>query len=117
MLTQDELIKQISATMGKVKVIKLTALLNEQQFPLAHLIDITFHADKNIAFRASWLLENRLIKGAEQFAGDLPYLFQQFTQVNYPSCQRHYANTVIRLTSPKANKIIKDNIAAIDLNR
>jgi hypothetical protein len=41
------------------------------------------------------VIGKRLIKGAEQFAGDLPYLFQQFTKVKLPKlpaalCQYGY---------------------------
>ncbi|GAA4909357.1 hypothetical protein [Mucilaginibacter defluvii] len=115
MLTQNELIKQISATMGKARVLSLTVLMREHQFPLRALIDITFHPDKNIAFRASWLLENVIIVNAEEHVSDLPYLMQRFPEVSYPSSQRHYANTIIRLTNHRSPEKIKATLAAIDL--
>ena len=67
MLTADELIKQISATIGKARVIELTKIIREQSFALRDLIDITFHPDKNIAFRASWILENVLLDDIEAY--------------------------------------------------
>ena len=62
MLSADELIKEISTTLVKKKVTKLTAILQKEQFKLTDLIDITFHPDKNIAFRAAWILENLFLQ-------------------------------------------------------
>ncbi|GAA4315152.1 hypothetical protein GCM10023149_11640 [Mucilaginibacter gynuensis] len=114
-MTQQELIKEISATMGKSRVVELVALLNKHRFPLTDLIDITFHTDKNIAFRASWMLENALIKDAGKYVEELNYLIAKFPEVSYPSCQRHYANIMIRLTARKASPLIKAKLDALDL--
>lgn len=115
MLKQQQLIKEISATMGKAKVLKLTAIISKHHFPLRDLVDVTFHPDKNIAFRASWILENVLLRDNTAHLADLHYLLQHFTQVNYPSSQRHYANIIIRLTSPKAKPAIKEILNKTDL--
>ncbi|MCC8410205.1 hypothetical protein LJ707_14790 [Mucilaginibacter sp. UR6-1] len=115
MLTQGELIKHISATIGKARVLSLTALMREHKFPLPELIDITFHHDKNIAFRASWLLENLVIANADELINELHYLFQRFADVKYPSSQRHYANTIIRLTGSKASAKVKEKLARLNL--
>lgn len=101
--------------MGKARVLSLTALMREHRFPLGELIDITFHPDKNIAFRASWLLENMIIANANEHLNDLPYLMQRFPEVIYPSSQRHYANTMIRLTSHKSSQEIKHTLTRLDL--
>ena len=116
MLTVQELVKQISATIGKARVIELTKIIREQSFALRDLIDITFHPDKNIAFRASWILENVLLDDIEAYLADINYLTEHFVDVNYPSSQRHYGNIMMRMTSPKAPKSIKDHIQNIDLN-
>ncbi|MBE9583423.1 hypothetical protein IM792_03100 [Mucilaginibacter sp. JRF] len=115
MLTQSELIKHISGTIGKARVLSLTQLMREHKFPLPELIDVTFHSDKNIAFRASWLLENLLIADTEHYCDDLPYLLQRFPEVNYPSSQRHFANIMIRLTGSKALASIKAMLAEQNL--
>ena len=116
MLTVQELVKQISATIGKARVIELTKIIREQNFALRDLIDITFHPDKNIAFRASWILENVLLDDIEAYIADINYLTQRFVDVTYPSSQRHYGNIIMRITSPKAPQSIKDHIQNIDLN-
>lgn len=115
MLNKQELLKQIKHTIGKPRVLELTALLQKHNFPLTDLIDLTFHADKNVSFRASWLLENVLVKNVTDFINDLPYLIERFPEVSNPSSQRHYANIMIRLTSPKANKVIVEKLHSIDM--
>ena len=116
MLTVQELVKQISATIGKARVIELTKIILEQNFELRDLIEITFHPDKNIAFRASWILENVLLDDIEAHIADINYLTERFVDVTYPSSQRHYGNIIMRITSPKAPQSIKDHIKHIDLN-
>ncbi|MDB5137890.1 MAG: hypothetical protein JWP37_4493 [Mucilaginibacter sp.] len=81
MLTGDELIKEISTTTGKTKVIKLSAILRKQQFALHDLIDITFYPDKNIAFRAAWILENLFLQNPESYLSEIDYLFGQIKNV------------------------------------
>ncbi|RYY37330.1 MAG: hypothetical protein EOP46_02975 [Sphingobacteriaceae bacterium] len=115
MLSKNELLKQIESTIGKPKVLELTALMRQHSFPLPNLVDLTFHPDKNMGFRASWLLENVLLANADGFIDDLPYLIQHFPEVNNPSSQRHYANIMIRLTSPKATTAVKEKVADIDM--
>ncbi|NNU33072.1 hypothetical protein HK413_00645 [Mucilaginibacter sp. S1162] len=65
-MDQAELVKQIAANIGKVKVLHLTKILNEQKFNLRDLVAITFHPDKDIAFRAAWLLENVFLQKPEE---------------------------------------------------
>src|ERR1700739_4218054 len=115
MLTKEEIIKEISKTLVKTKVMKLTAILDQQKFALDDLIDITFHPDKNIAFRAAWILENLFLKKPETYLDDLDYLVSRIKDVNYPSCKRHYAKIMMHITAPRAPAPIRERLAAIDL--
>jgi hypothetical protein len=115
MLTKDELISEISQTIAKAKVIKLTAILEKQSFSLHDLIDITFHEDKNIAFRAAWLLENMFLRNPEIYIEELKYLIQKFRNVTNPSCKRHYVKILMHIITPKANAAIQQRLAGIDL--
>jgi hypothetical protein len=115
MLTRDELIKQISATMVKTKVLKLSAILRKEQFALPDLVDITFHPDKNIAFRAAWILENLFLQKPASYLDDMDYLISRIKDVNNPSCKRHYAKIVMHITSPKAPDLIQQKLAEFDL--
>jgi len=115
MLTSDELINEISTTLTKTKVVKLSAIIKNQQFALKDLIDITFHPDKNVAFRAAWILENLFLQKPESYIENLEYLISRVKDVDNPSCKRHYAKILMHITSPKAPSIIKQKLAVIDL--
>ena len=115
MLTSDELIKEISTTLTKTKVVKLSAIVKKQQFSVRDLIDITFHPDKNIAFRAAWILENLFLQNPESYIENLDDLISSVKDVANPSCKRHYAKILMHITSPKAPASIKQRLAEIDL--
>jgi hypothetical protein len=114
-MTKDELTAQLAATIGKTKVDKLTKIVKEQAFSLRDLIDLTFYEDKIIAFRAAWLLENVFLINPEFYLPEMNYLLEKFREVEYPSCQRHYAKIMMHITSPKAHPLIKQKIAGTDM--
>lgn len=113
-MDQAELVKQITANIGKVKVLHLTKILNEQKFDLRDLIAITFHPDKDVAFRATWLLENVFLQKPEAYLPQLDYLLAGINKVKYPGPQRHYAKIVMHITDPGAPQLIKDKVATLD---
>jgi hypothetical protein len=115
MLSADELIKEISSTLVKKKVVKLTAILQKEQFGLHDLIDITFYPDKNIAFRAAWILENLFLQKPESYLDEMEYLLLRFKDVTNPGCKRHYAKILMHLTSARSPESIKNKLAGIDL--
>jgi hypothetical protein len=114
-MTKAELIKELAATRGKTKAAKLSKLLKRQGFVLRDLIDLTFHEDKTIAFRAAWLLENLLLVNPMFYFPEIEYLLMRFKDVKYPSCQRHYAKIMMYLTSPKVHPLIKAKLADTEL--
>ncbi|HTD99720.1 MAG TPA: hypothetical protein VK668_10545 [Mucilaginibacter sp.] len=101
--------------MVKTKVVKLSAILEKQDFALRDLINITFHPDKNIAFRAAWILENLFLQKPESYLNDIDYLFERIKDVKNESCKRHYAKIVMHITAPKAPLLIKQKLEKIDL--
>jgi hypothetical protein len=115
MITQTELLKQISNTIGKTKVLELSHILYEQDFALHDLIDLTFNADKNIAFRAAWILENVFLQNPEIYEPELEYLLSRVKDVKYASCQRHYVKIVMHITNKKASITIRQLLQRLDL--
>ncbi|HWD87393.1 MAG TPA: hypothetical protein VG367_04650 [Mucilaginibacter sp.] len=115
MLTNDELIREISKIIVKTKVEKLTAILDKQQFALRDLIDLTFCEDSNIAFRAAWILENLFLKKPEAYMDELEYLVSRVPCVTYPSCKRHYAKIMMHISARKAPASIRQRLEAINL--
>jgi len=115
MLSPDDLIKEINATLVKAKVVKLTNILEKQQFALRDLIDITFYPDKNIAFRAAWILENLFLKKPGRYPDDMEYLLGRIKEVKNESCKRHYAKIAMHITNPRASLTIQQKLSGIDL--
>lgn len=115
MLSRDELLKLISNTIGKTKVLELSSILNNQQFNLRDLIGLTFDTNKDIAFRSAWILENTFFKDQALYENDLEYLLSRIKDVKYASCQRHYAKILSHLTQHKTIPSIKNKIQNIDM--
>jgi hypothetical protein len=115
MFTTDELIKEISTAGSKSRVVKLSILLKKQNFGLHDLIDISFHPDKNIAFKAAWVLENLFLQNAESYLEETDYLLSRVKDVENPSCKRHYAKIIMHITSKKAPASIQQKLTEIDL--
>jgi hypothetical protein len=115
MLSPAELIKEISTAGSKFRVLKLTALLKEQNFGLRDLIDISFHPDKNIAFKAAWVLENLFLQNPESYLAEIDYLLSRMKDVENPSCKRHYAKIIMHLTCGKTPGSIQQKLAKTDL--
>jgi hypothetical protein len=112
---QTELINQISATIGKTKVVTLSQILAGQNTDIAELIDLTFYHDKGIAFRAAWLLENMFLNDPDKFLPYITYIISRVKEVSNPSCKRHYAKILMHLTSPGASPAIRQAIKDINL--
>ena len=114
-MTKDDLIKDLSATLVKTKVDKLSRIVKDQRFNLRDLIDLTFYEDKNIAFRAAWVLENVYLVNPVFYLPDLDYLLARFKEVTNPSCQRHYTKIVRHITMPRTRPLIKQKLQDTDL--
>lgn len=114
-MNKETLVKQLSATVGKTKVEKLSKLVKQQGFALRDLIDLTFYPDKTIAFRAAWLLENVFLVNPVFYLPEIDYLLTRFKDVKYQSCQRHYAKIIMHLTAPKVHPLIKAELAVKNL--
>jgi hypothetical protein len=115
-MDKTKLVKQITATIGKVKVLELGKILTEKKFNLRDLVDVTLHPEPDIAFRATWILENVFLQGPEIYLPDLEYLLSKMEVVKAPGSKRHYAKIVMHITDPKAPKIIKGKVQTINLD-
>ncbi|OKS85786.1 hypothetical protein [Mucilaginibacter polytrichastri] len=115
MLTKNQLLEQINATMDKTKVLELTGMVQHKNFKLRDLIELTFYDNKKIAFRAAWLLENVFLKHPGFYLADLEYLVTCFPQIHHGSCKRHYAKIAMHITAPNALPIIKQHLLEIDM--
>jgi len=115
MLNKGELVGSIKSRIGKLKVIKLTEILQKEQFSLRDLVDITFSDDRDIAFRAAWLLENLFLQKPGNYIDELEYLISRINDVKHASCKRHYAKILMHITAPKAPEDVRQRLENIDL--
>ncbi len=114
-MTQSELVQKITSIIGKPKVLELSRILKEQQFALHDLIDITFHPDKAVAFRAVWILENVFLTDPESYLADLHYMISRFKDVKHQGCMRHYAKIIMHITDAKAPQSLQLKLQEVDL--
>ena len=115
MISHDDLLKQIAGSIGKRRVLELTRILNEQQFAIRDLADITFHADRAIAFHAAWILENLFLQNQERCVDDMEYLLSRIKDVKHESCQRHYVKIAMHVTGKKAPAVIREKVLSLDM--
>lgn len=115
MLSQDQLIQELYKTFGKTKIAKLTAIVNEESLDVDALIDLTFHTDKTLGFRAMWLLDSVMLSDIARYSVNLKYFLSRIKEVNNESCKRHYARIMMFMTSTKAPDVVKKALGEIDL--
>lgn len=115
MLTVDELIKQLSVGMTKGYINRLAVTLREQKFDINKIIDLTFHPDRSIAFRAAWLLDNIILAAPELYTDYYQYLVLCMRDVTNESCKRHYTRIMMYLTAPSAPHIVRAKLHSIEL--
>ena len=115
MITKDDLLTKLSGTIGKSKVLELSRILKEENFALSDLIDLTFIANKEIAFRAAWILENIFLQDQLRYENDMEYLLSGIKNIKHPSCQRHYVKILMHITGAKTIDQIKNKLHQLDL--
>ncbi|SFG75998.1 hypothetical protein [Pedobacter insulae] len=104
------LLEILSAPVSKAKVDDLAKKLVEHKFPVSELIDLTFHKEEQIGFRASWILENLYIGSTFYFWPQAKYFLERFHQQNNLSSRRHFGKILALMTSKKAHFYITEVI-------
>jgi len=115
MLTQDQLIEKLITDRNKGFIDRLAVILKEQDFDIEQLIDLTFHPDKTLGFRAMWLLDTIMLSNLEHYAVYLPYLLSRIREVDNESCKRHYARIMLHMTMPNAPETARQTLEKTDL--
>lgn len=111
----QSLLDEIANTLHKTKVEKLTAIVIDKSFSIIDLIDLTFHHDEQIGFRAAWILENVYAQYPERFVTGLDYFLERFPNQQNPSGRRHFSKIVSLVTGGKGFKAAKDVLYSFDL--
>ncbi|MEO6849499.1 MAG: hypothetical protein ABI203_05745 [Mucilaginibacter sp.] len=116
-MTQLQLIEQISDFDTPIEVVKLSSKLEDKDFSLRDMIDLTFYHHKPIALKASSLLETILVEFPEKYYNEIDYFFERMLEVTEPGCMKHYARAMTFLTSPEVSKDVRNKLKEIKLER
>lgn len=114
--TTEDIIHYLNTDRHKGFVDRLATILKTKGFELTKLIDLTFHHDKQIAFRVAWLLDTMILENVLYYSDAIPYLTARVKEVTNESCKRHYSRILFRLTEPKAPAAIKNIIQNIEMD-
>ncbi|WP_367867625.1 hypothetical protein [Pedobacter sp. WC2423] len=102
------LLDTLKTTLQKSKVEKLAMIAAEQNFSVQEIIDLTFHQEEQIAFRAAWVLENIFSSYPERFLPHVSYFLVRFPAQNNLSARRHYSKILALMTKKNASAALKE---------
>ncbi|MES2653571.1 MAG: hypothetical protein V4663_17670 [Bacteroidota bacterium] len=111
MMQSDLLLTIIKSTLSKKTVDELAKTIAESDFSIENLIDLTFHEEEKIGFRASWILENLYISHIEKFIPHATYFLTKFSQQSNLSSRRHFGKILALMTAKKAPLTIRATIS------
>jgi hypothetical protein len=112
-MQSDLLLSAIKTTLAKTKVEELAAIA-AKEIDVKHLIDLTFHEDPQIGFRAAWILENVFVNHPAKFLPNLANFLSRFPTQSNPSCRRHFTKILALITHKKASAEAKTFIQNYD---
>jgi hypothetical protein len=109
-MNKDQLLKRLSRALSKADAVKMAK--NKACLP-GDLIEISFNSQKEVAFRASWVLEQFLYFRLDELLESLPEFIAGYLSQRNRSCQRHYSKIMMYLVDlepvPEINSIIVKN--------
>lgn len=103
----QELLEQIQTTLQKHKIESLAAIALQNKWQVKDIIDLTFHADQKIGFRAAWILENIFVKYTDAFMPHITYFLDVFSKQDNLSARRHFAKILALITNKRQSKAVK----------
>ncbi|SMO65794.1 hypothetical protein [Solitalea koreensis] len=110
---------KLAVPIGKKTVIAIVQELEKQSFSVSELIDLTFHTQSEIGFRAAWIFENYILNDKPRLLQVLPFFLEKFSSVSNPSCKRHFAKVLQEITShlnsKKADPILREAVLNSEL--
>lgn len=116
-MQSDLLLTIIKSTLSKKKVEELTKTIAESEFSIKELINLTFHSEEQVGFRASWILENVCIGYLDRFIPHSIYFLTRFHQQQNLSSRRHFSKILALMTDKKAPLAIKVAIEGYDMDQ
>jgi hypothetical protein len=91
-MNKDQLLKKLSCALSKSNAIKIA---QDKTCLPSNLIDLSFDPEKEIAFRASWVLEQFLYYRLDDLLQSLPEFIAGYHLQKNQSCQRHFTKIMM----------------------
>jgi len=110
----NSLLETLKTTLQKNKVEELASTASDSTFSIKELIDLTFHQDEQIGFRAAWILENIYCLHQERFLPYAKYFLVKLPGQTNLSARRHYSKILALMTRKNASLEIKKIILDYD---
>jgi hypothetical protein len=104
---RTEIIEILGTPKGKKDIERLAEVWSEGEFT-SLLLDLSFHKNEQIGFRAAWVLENVFRFYPQHFAELLPKFLERYSEQRTLSAMRHFAKILAFATDKKAQKDIKN---------
>jgi hypothetical protein len=105
-----DLLTEINQTLSKNKVEKLALIVAQNTVTVKEVIDLTFHQNEQVGFRAAWILENLYTSNPDRFLTALDYFLSRFAEQQNRSAQRHFTKLLALITHKKAPVAFKNFI-------
>ena len=115
-MDKEELIARLNAPMQFQMVANSTAIAESNDLNIAHVLEISFHQKKEIAFRASWMLEYLMTQRPAEFCKHISPLLALLPSQKNPSAMRHYSKIVSLMTDRKADPVYKELVDELDFD-
>lgn len=104
-MTKPELLEYIKKAIDKKTVARLVSAVYLAPQLIQNLIELTFHKETEVAFRAAWVLEYCLVDSSEYMTLNLPQFYNAYLIQKNLSCKRHYTKVLMHY-SDKRRKVI-----------
>ena len=113
----DLLLTIIKSTLSKKRVEELAIIIVDSEFSIKDLIDLTFHVEEQVGFKASWILETVYINNSACFIPHITYFLTKFHQQDNLSSRRHFGKILALMTAKKTPSYIAETIRMCETDK
>ncbi|MCX2484444.1 hypothetical protein [Pedobacter sp. MR2016-24] len=96
------------------RVLQSVVIIEKNNIDINDLLELSLHRQKEIAFRAAWMLEYLLTNQAVLFSAYLTRFLDFLPEQYNPSAMRHFSKMVAMITDRKADSCYQQLVKQID---
>ena len=115
-MNQSQLISHISTLNTPIKARQLRNELKEGNFSLKELVDLTFYPDKDIAAKASGIMQFMMARFPQNYLDDIGYMVDRTAEVTSNGSLKYYARVLGHITSPERPREVRNKLKEIELD-